>query len=276
VVITSRVIRRALMGSALVAVGLIIALVTGLLTSSADVGTSPPELQLPAFGGGGTESSSENFSAQSLLGQPDVDELAGEGFAVVPGQLGGATTVTDACTGLEGFQDYADCPAGIRSTTVLKTTDWRRGAPACEGTRRCTTPQSGADVKVYDRAQFPGLTVGTIALTKSPGRKLFSDIFESDNVYLEAGGADFGCITDGGGTCTAGVRQTRDLLLLVRFVDGTKTIYSGRKLSTSSFIDSNDDSIQDLATKTMRVTKIIEKNGKVTYSGTKTNPVDVA
>lgn len=244
-------------GRALGASALAVAAVTALGTTAGLTiltGTPPAELSLPTFGGGGETSSSDGFGVQSILGQPEAEASEGGTFALVPGPVVASLFVTDACPGADGSDAYAGCRAGIRVTTVLHTRD-------------SITPMSFAQAKVFKRDKLQRLTITTregaaVTLSRNPDDGLLDDIFESSTAASEAGAATFGCTADATGTCTAGVSEVGDLLVIVRFPDGTKTVYAGRSLDPGSFVDG-------LATETVQVQKHVAKDGAVSYPGGK-------
>lgn len=263
---------RALPALALVGTGLALAWAHGPWASSEEAPAM--ELTLSGFGGGGGETGSSSYGVRAALTEVAADELAGDGVSVVPGPSAALSSAVDGCPGLAGPESYAGCPVAVRTTTVLKVTDQRAMSPACGGTTSCSLPQAGAIIEVYDRSRLKGLTIarrdgGTVALTRNPESQYFDDIFESPAAYTQAGAAAFGCTADATGTCTAGVRSTGDLLALVRFADGSKTIYVGRSVAAADFVDTNGDGRADLTTQNLQVIKKIDGKGVVTYSGAK-------
>ena len=238
------------------------------------------ELTLSGFGGGGGETGSSSYGVRAAITEVAADELVGNGVSVLPGPSAAISSAVDGCPGLDGPDDYAGCPVAVRTTTVLMVTDQRAKSPACGGSRTCSLPRAGALVEVYDRSRLSGLTIarrdgGTVTLTKNPESQYYDDIFESPAAYTEAGAAAFGCTADATGTCTAGIRSTGDLLALVRFADGSKTIYVGRSVAAADFVDTNGDGKADLTTQKLQVNKTIDRDGVATYSGAKNTFVAV-
>lgn len=172
----------------------------------------------------------------------DGDGLNNEGNSCGP---------IDACPQIAGRSEYQGCPVGDKNIVTLHTVTL--------GSKTTTVvPLEGAEVRVYDRnnADFR-----TIAGSKNPDGSLYGVVYEAD------AGRVGSCTTDVAGICFAGESQIGDYLVIVKFVDQAtgKSVYVGRPKSPSDFVDTDGDSVVDLATKDFQVIKVFKGNSFFEY-----------
>ena len=186
----------------------------------------------------------------------------------------GLADVFDACPTLSGPTSMQGCPFGVQSLVVLHIVDQAKSGACPDGAGSCQFSLEGVDVRVFDRNELNGLQIallggGTITLSKNPDGSLYDDLFESPESAASALAAPFGCKTDVGGTCVAGVKATGDYLTIVKYVDPrtAKSVYMGKPLGASGFSDTNGDGLADLVVMDFQVLEVIKRDGSVQYSG---------
>ncbi|MEM4282680.1 MAG: right-handed parallel beta-helix repeat-containing protein, partial [Candidatus Woesearchaeota archaeon] len=194
---------------------------------------------------------------------------AGQETTVGAGQ---SATLFDQCPGIDGRALYNGCPFADRNIVSLHVIDQAKSGACPGGAGSCKFPIAGASIRVFDRNRLAGLTIigldgGAITLTKNPSGSLYDDIFESD-VANSVAKSSF-CTTDSFGSCYAGERVVGDYLVIVKYVDGQtgRIVYTGLPKSASDFVDSDGDTIVDLATKDFQIMKTIRRDGSVQVLG---------
>jgi len=129
------------------------------------------------------------------------------------------------------------------------------------GAGSCKLPIEGALIKVFDRndADFQAL------YTKNPSGLEYPEIFESGIGEIGS------CTTDSNGKCIAGEENVGDYLVIVKYEENGKTVYSGKPKSPEDFEDTDENGIGDLAFKDFQIIKVIDKNGDTDFkAGSKT------
>ena len=248
-----------------VVVAIVAVTAAGSSWAQTDEGGGPPALTFGSFTQGGGTIGGPGVRAGAALGAPHIDTDATSPLGV--GSAYTAELAGDACPTLPGGPAYDGCPSGVEISTSLKVIDQRPGA-AC---RSCTIVPDDTRMKVFDRRRLDGLRLGSgrraVLLTKNPDASLYDDIFEHEVTNAQALAGDFGCVGGDRAHCTAGIDAPGDVLTIVRFADGTTTLYAGRQAAPANFVDADGDGDTDLLVLQVQVQKTIDKRGKVSYAG---------
>jgi len=162
----------------------------------------------------------------------------------------GVSDASDACPTTFGFADRQGCPVGDANLVELHVVNQNKSGACPGGAGSCKSPIAAAEVRVFDRNNAAFQT----AYGSNPSGTIYNQVFENDIGRVGA------CTTDAAGQCTAGEEATGYYLVIVKFVDGSKTVYTGKPKSPSDFVGG-------LATKDFQVLKVIRKDGSVQYSG---------
>ncbi len=222
-----------------------------LPTSPATVASGVKEIKYSVNGGPmvTVSGSSANVSL------PDTDTMTITFFAV--DNAGNAEPShtqehkIDFCRTAAG--SYQGCPVGDKNIVSLHMVNIGGGSST-------KVPLDGISVRVFDRNN-PDFRA--VAGSKNPNGSLYGVVYEAD------AGRVGRCTTGSDGICFAGEVSTGDYLVIIKFVDTTtqSVVYVGRPKSPSDFVDSNGDSVPDLATKEFQVIRVHQKGVFKEYRG---------
>ncbi|MBI1885145.1 MAG: hypothetical protein HYS09_02325 [Chloroflexi bacterium] len=164
----------------------------------------------------------------------------------------------DACPTTPGLVDRQGCPVGDLNKVTLHIVDQAKSGACPGGAGSCKSPIAGAQVRVFDRndGDFQTAYGG-----KNPSGSLYGTIFEAGTGQIAS------CTTDASGQCTAGEEGTGDYLVIVKTTVDSKTVYTGKPKSGTDFVDTNGDTLGDLASKDFQVIKVIKRDGTVQIGG---------
>jgi hypothetical protein len=128
---------------------------------------------------------------------------------------------------------------------------------SCKIDPTCDVNVNGAEVRVFDRnnAAFAS------QWGQDPKETNYPAIYESSTGFVGS------CTTDETGTCITGENSTGKYLAIAKYKDNTinQTVYVGRLKEPGDFKDTNGDKINDFATKDFSITKVISKDGTVSF-----------
>jgi hypothetical protein len=144
-----------------------------------------------------------------------------------------------------------------RDRLELRLEAHRNLTSSCKVAANCQEIIDDAEVKVFDTrsAAFQS------AWTSNPAATKYPSVFESSAGFIGS------CRTDDSSTCIIGENTTGKYLVIAKLKDDdtNKTAYVGRTKDEDSFKDTDRDGRRDFAEKNFIVTKIIGKNGAVSY-----------
>ncbi|MDD5251574.1 MAG: hypothetical protein PHT12_02980 [Patescibacteria group bacterium] len=190
----------------------------------------------------------------------------------------GVLDADDDCPAVAGAPERNGCPFADRTNVDMRIIDSAKtgecgyrpdGRPIVE----CTRPLAGVTVKVFDRdnADFISAFGG-----RRPAKHLMDDIYESGVGLVGA------CVTDAAGTCLAGEDHPGRFLVVMKYSEGTQSVYTGKLKEFRKSVrlaydaeDDDDDVFEDVnpnfltLTKNLHVIKHIKKNGEVKLDGGK-------
>ena len=190
--------------------------------------------------------------------------------AVVDADNDGTEDEFDDCPTLAGPADRKGCPyadiTNVKAFIVdLKGTGVCGYLPNGKAKTVCEKPVEGASVKVFDRenADFKA------AYTNWPSRNLLDNIFEA-NIGLAGA-----CTTNAGGTCTIGEDHPGKFLVISKYTEGTKNVYTGRFKNfkfnrLAKHVEEDDEDTGNVTppttiTKNLYIMKTIRKDGTVIF-----------
>jgi hypothetical protein len=162
--------------------------------------------------------------------------------------------VVDHCPALAADAAHEGCLSADAVGVDLQTIDLATGASS-------TAPLVGVDARVFDRndPEFQLYAGG-----KNPDGSVYGYLY-----HLDVGQVGT-CRTLSDGTCLAGLAgAASDELVIIRFFDAAtgKTVYVGAPQSATSFADTNQDAIPDLASAQLQITKVLDNGVFVEYRG---------
>jgi len=169
----------------------------------------------------------------------------------------GVLNAVDRCLLKPGLAEYLGCPVADKNIVQLHVIDQAKSGACSVGTN-CKLALEGVTVRVFDRnsALFQQMWG-----TKNPDGALYGDVYEA-NI-----GSVGQCTTDALGECFVVEEQVGDYLVVVKYVDAGKTVYTGLPKSPVDFVDTDSDGVGDLATKEFHIVKVIKKDGSIEFRG---------